>query len=320
VSRELLTLAPAPHASESGRAVREALWQRRIQHEHEHNLYEGEELAFKAYSMATFSWLATHALKLAGLYERGRRNAESPQLVELTWTPPRLPAALDGLRILHLSDFHFSRLMRGFTEGAAACVNGVEADLVLITGDYRYGHFGPVEHVPHHLREVLHGVRVQHGIYAVLGNHDISHTVHDLQDIGINVLVNEGRLIELRGTPIWLGGTDDQHAFRCASLEATLDGRPHDLFTILLTHTPEMAPHAVASACDIVLCGHTHGGQLCLPGGIPLKLNGHCPLRFTRGPWRSGQTYGLTTHGLGTTDMPLRYNCPAQAHLITLRA
>lgn len=300
--------------------MRASLWERRLAREREQHLDEGEELAFKTFAMAAAARITTFGLKLLGLYARGRRNAESPSLNRLTWQPPRLPAALDGLRILHLSDFHFSRSMRGFTEGAAACVSGVEADLVLITGDYRYGHFGPVEHVPHHLREVLHGVRVTQGIYAILGNHDISHTVEDLQAIGVDVLVNEGRLLEFGRERLWLGGTDDEHAFRCASLEASVSGRPAGLFTILLTHTPQMALHAIAADCDVVLCGHTHGGQLCLPGGIPLKLNGHCPLRFTRGEWRQGFTMGLTTHGLGTTDLPLRFNCPPQCHLITLRA
>lgn len=283
------------------------------------HLDEGEELAFKHVTMAAAAWLTTLGLKLVGLYEQGRRNAESPTLCTLTWHPPQLPEALDGLRILHLSDFHFSRVFRGFTEAAAACVAGVEADLVLLTGDYRYGHFGPVEHVPHHLREVLHGVRVTHGVFGILGNHDISHSVEDLREIGIDMLVNEGRLLDVRGVPLWVGGTDDEHAFRAASMEATLSGRPDGTFTVLLTHTPQMGMAAAQAGCDLVLCGHTHGGQVCLPGSIPLKLNGHCPLRLARGAWREGTSLGLTTHGLGTTDLPLRFNCPPQAHLITLR-
>lgn len=307
---------PSPEAL----AERARLWQRRLEREKKLCLHEGDERAFKSFHMQLASICVTDLLKFSGLYAQGRENAVSPVLRRLDWCPPRLPAALDGLTILHLSDPHFSRFDRRLTEGAARCVDGVAADYVFITGDYRFGHFGPVEHVPHHLREVLHGVTAREGIYATLGNHDLGTTALDLRALDIDVLVNEGRRLAPRGVPLWLGGTDDAHGFRSASLNAALDGRAPGEFTVLLTHTPELALAAARAEVDLYLCGHTHGGQICLPGGIPLKLNARAPLRFARGPWRERGMLGLTTNGLGTTDIPLRYNCPAECHLITLRA
>lgn len=311
---------PPDYVPAEARAIRARLWQRRLELERKGNFYEGDERAFKTIHMRIAATVIGAAMRLTGQYERGLTNACSPVLRHLEWTPPRLPRALDGVKLLHLSDFHFSRLQRRFTEGDAACLDGVECDLVLITGDYRYGHYGPVEHVPHHLREVLHGVTVREGLYATLGNHDIGASVPDLRTVGCEVLVNEGRKVPLRGETVWIGGTDDAHYFRCASIAAALDGRPEHAFTILLTHTPELSLVAPSHGVDLYFCGHTHGGQLCLPGGIPLKLNARSPRRFARGPWREGDTLGLTTNGMGTTDLPLRYNCPAEAHLITLRA
>lgn len=311
---------PPDYVSRAARAERARLWAQRLRIEREWELYEGDEQAYKTWHMMFASYTLAFFLKLTGLYERGLRNATTPVLRRLEWHPPRLPKALDGLTILHLSDFHFSRAERRFTEGDAACVAGVEADLLVITGDYRYGHFGPVEHVPHHLREVLQGLTIRGGMYATLGNHDLGMTAFDLQELGIEVLMNEGRRVNVRGEEIWIGGTDDAHFFKCASLDAALNGRPADAFTVLLSHTPELGIPASKAAVDLYFCGHTHGGQLCLPGGWPIKLNARSPMRLALGPWREGNTLGLTTHGLGTTDLPLRYNCPAEAHLITLRA
>lgn len=317
-------LPPAPpYCSEVGRATREALWRKRLDIEREWNLHEGDELAFKTLHMRVASWLATLGLKSIGLYDRGLRNATTPALRRVEWRPPRLPRALDGMTILHLSDFHFSRIYRGFTEGDAACVDGVSADFLLMTGDYRYGHFGPVEHVPHHLREVLQGVTIREGLFATLGNHDISLSAEGLRELDIDVLMNEGRSVRFRGENIWFGGTDDAHFFRCASLDAALDGRANGAeapFTILLTHTPELYHEASLRGVDLYLCGHTHGGQVCLPRGIPLKMNARAPFRYARGEWTIGNMLGLTTNGLGTTDLPLRYNAPPEAHLITLRS
>lgn len=306
--------------SAAARAERERLWQQRLAQETRLRLYEGNEEAFKTVRMRFAAWLINNALKLMGLYGRGRVNAITPTLRRVEWRPPRLPAALDGLTLLHLSDFHFSRFERGFTEGAARCISGVEADFVFLTGDYRFGHYGPVEHVPHHLREVLHGVTAREGIYATLGNHDLGVTASDVRALGIDFLVNEGRRVTVRGESIWIAGTDDAHSFRAASLAASLDGRADGQFTMLLTHTPELVFEAVQREVDIYLCGHTHGGQMCLPGGIPVKLNARAPLRFARGAWRERAMLGLTTRGMGTTDIPLRYNCPAECHLITLRS
>jgi predicted MPP superfamily phosphohydrolase len=311
---------PPPYCSDAGRAERMRLWKQRLAHEDLHGLREGDERAFKTFRMRLAAWGITLALRACGMYEAGVLNATRPALRHIEWRPARLPRALDGVRLLHISDLHFSRFERRFTEGAAQCLDGVEADLLLITGDYRFGHYGPAEHVPHHLREVLHGVKIQGGTYATLGNHDLAEMAADLRGTGIDVLVNEGRLVELRGETLWIGGTDDEHSFRCASVSAALDGRPPGAFTLLLSHTPEMALAAARAGVDLYLCGHTHGGQMCLPGGFPLKLNARCPRRFTRGAWREGDMLGLTTNGMGTTDLPLRFHCPAEAHLITLRA
>ena len=308
------------YCSAAARAERERLWQKRLAQEAQMRLYDGDEEDFKSLHMRAAAWIARHGLKLVGLYEQGHRNAISPTLRRVEWCPPRLPGALDGVSILHLSDFHFSRLERGFTEGAARCVDGIACDLVFITGDYRFGHYGPVEHVPHHLREVLHGVNVREGLYATLGNHDLGVTALDIRALGIDFLVNEGRRVELRGETLWIGGTDDAHSFRAAALPAALDGRPGDVFTMLLTHTPELVFEASRSGVDLYFCGHTHGGQMCLPGGLPIKMNARAPFRYARGEWRERDMLGLTTCGLGTTDIPLRYNCPAECHLITLRA
>jgi predicted MPP superfamily phosphohydrolase len=87
----------------------------------------------------------------------------------------------------------------------------------------------------------------------------------------------------------------------------------------LLAHTPEVYDRAMSARFDLMLCGHTHGGQLCLPGGIPIKLEAALPRFMGAGPWRHGAMVGYTSVGAGTSLLPVRLNCPPKITLHTLR-
>src|SRR5690606_20504758 len=97
-------------------------------------------------------------------------------------------------------------------------LDGVETDLCVLTGDYKYGHYGPPDHVPLHLARALAGVRSRFGFHGILGNHDLAAMVPLLEDIGITMLVNRGTAIVHEGATLWLGGVDDPHKFHAAHL------------------------------------------------------------------------------------------------------
>lgn len=261
----------------------------------------------------------TLLLRLLGLYERGFGNALDMRLVEREFFWPDLAPGLDGLRLLHLSDLHLPRSMPAFTENARRLLDGVGADLCLMTGDYRYGYYGPSDHVAGAVRRVLSGVRARHGCYAVLGNHDTLVVGEALEEAGVRVLFNEGVPLSLNGAPVWLAGVDDPHFYHDDDMDSALKGRPEGAFTLMLGHSPESVPKAAGLGVDLFLCGHTHGGQIRLPwlGGV------HTNIRRGKkqgmGVWRVGEMRGHTSTGLGVTDVPVRFLCPPEAALITLR-
>jgi predicted MPP superfamily phosphohydrolase len=198
-------------------------------------------------------------------------------------------------------------------------LDGIETDLCVLTGDYKYGHYGPPDRVPVHLARVLAGIRSAHGFHAILGNHDLASMVPLLEGIGVTMLVNRGLAVPFGGATVWLAGVDDPHKFRAAHLPSAMAGAPAEAFKIALVHSPECAEEADALGARLYLCGHTHGGQLRLPLWGAIKLNSRSKVEYARGHWRCGAMQGYTTDGLGVTDFPLRFNCPPEACLFTLR-
>jgi uncharacterized protein len=117
---------------------------------------------------------------------------------------------------------------------------------------------------------------------------------------------------------LWIIGVDDPHHYGCGDLDGALESVPPDAFKVLLAHSPEMFDEAAAAGIHLYLCGHTHAGQICLPGiGAPL-MNADCPRAFTHGRWRHGGMLGYTSAGVGCSLLPVRYNCPPEITLIEL--
>ena len=259
------------------------------------------------------------ALMALGLYRRGIRNSRKLVLVHHDITVPKLPEALEGFRILHISDFHFPRRFPSFAEAVGKLLDGLQVDLCAVTGDYRYGYFGPADHVAAHLQMALQGVKSKHGIYATLGNHDHFATGELLEESGVSVLFNEGRRLQQNGCFLWVCGIDDPNYYKCDNLDAALCARPEDAFTILLVHTPERIMQAAEKGVALYLAGHTHGGQIRLPLLGAIVSNARCSRDQIWGPWRYEQMVGHTTSGIGATDVPVRYNCPPEAVVLTLR-
>jgi len=298
---------------------RAALWRRRLEREAELGLRHGAETDFHSLRAKWTAMAAVGLLKAVRFYARGRHNACSPRLTDLTFAYPNLPPDLDGFRILQLSDFHFRSKDHKFTRAVCDLLRGVEADCCVLTGDYAFGYYGPQDFVLPHLKQVLEVVRAPRGIFAILGNHDISDLVPGLRALGITVLINEGLSLRIGKADLWMAGVDDPHKFRADSLALALDGAPPDAFKVLLAHTPECISEAATHGADLYLCGHTHGGQIRLPIVGAVLLNARCPRRHAMGRWRNGAMQGYTTVGMGSTDIPVRYLCPPEAARITLR-
>jgi hypothetical protein len=154
---------------------------------------------------------------------------------------------------------------------------------------------------------------------AVLGNHDPIEIVSGLEAAGIRVLLNECEPVVRGAERIFIAGIDDQHFFRTGDIAKAAATIPHGEFAILLSHTPEMFGQAEDAHFHLMLSGHTHGGQICLPGSIPVTLDAQLPRRFGAGAWRCGELQGYTSVGVGTSIAPVRLNCPPEITIHELR-
>ncbi|MDQ1256194.1 MAG: uncharacterized protein QG656_790 [Candidatus Hydrogenedentes bacterium] len=260
-------------------------------------------------------WLVLHGL---GLWNRGVRNASQVVLTRHTFAFPDLPEAFDGFRLLFMADLHF-REEPDHLEALCAVLDRAEADLCVLAGDYRCGIAVTEKRIVSSIEKALAACKTRHGIAGVLGNNDTSDLLEPLRRTGARILINEAFELRLGPDSLWIAGVDDPRDFRCDNLGDATGAIPPGSFAVLLAHSPECIPDAARRGIAFYLCGHTHGGQICLSEGRPLFANCACPRRYARGPWRYDAMQGYTTTGVGTTAAPVRYHCPAEVALIELR-
>jgi predicted MPP superfamily phosphohydrolase len=258
-------------------------------------------------------------LTAAGLYERGLRNALAISITRIRLSFPDLPPAFEGFRILQISDFHIDGV-DGLAEALEQALSNFEPepDVCVFTGDYRFEDSGDCQAVYPRMRKVVQSIRAKHGIFGIMGNHDAAEIAFALEEFGVRMLVNEAAAIERAGGALWLIGVDDKFDYRCDDLPAALSGVPPHAFKILLSHSPELHQQASAEGIQLYLTGHTHAGQIRLPGIGSLKHNSHCPRRMAFGAWRHRGMQGYTSAGIGCSGLPVRFHCPPELVLIEL--
>jgi len=256
------------------------------------------------------------ALQLTGLYWRARKNAENVQIRYHDIQLPRLPSSFDGLTLLHISDLHVD-ISGGAMQRLIELLPGLEYDLCVLTGDYRGKTFGPIDATIEGMARVC--AHIVAPIYAVLGNHDSIRMVPALEEMGIRMLLNEAETLERGNQHLHLVGIDDAHYFRVDNIEKAVAQLSGDEFSILLSHTPEIYRQAAHADFDLLLSGHTHGGQICLPGAIPITLDSALPRRMGAGLWKYRDMVGYTSVGVGSSIVAARLNCPPEITLHRLR-
>ena len=257
------------------------------------------------------NWYSVHSvirilLKLTGLYWRGQANAANVQVKGNDIRSKKVPPEFDGFTLLQISDFH-ADMNDGAMRRLEEILPDLNYDLCVLTGDYRGATFGPFDGALARMRPVLE--RIKSPIYGVLGNHDTIRMVLDLEAMGIRLLLNEFVPIARAAAEIYLAGIDDAHYFRVDNIEKAASGIPHQAFSILLSHTPEIYRQAAHAGFDLLLSGHTHGGQICLPGSVPITLDSVLPRKFGVGAWTYHEMAGYTSVGVGSSIVTVRINC-----------
>jgi len=305
--------SPATQAQLNQRVGRLHLWTRQgVQRDHVDQIFGRGRNFFHIENWYSIHALMRLGLRLAGLYQRGRRNAAAIQVRHNPVRLPGLPVPFRGLRLLHLSDIHLD-MDSDILQALIDRVTTTPHDLCVITGDFRARTHGDCQ--PSLTAMARLWPHLQGPVFGILGNHDFIEMVPGLETLGMRVLLNEAVPLEREGASLYLAGIDDPHYYRADNLEKAADGIPDGALAILLSHSPEIFRQAAHAGFKLMLCGHTHGGQICLPGGVALTYNANCPRRLGRGPWRWGEMLGYTSAGSGTCVVPVRFNCPPEITL-----
>jgi predicted MPP superfamily phosphohydrolase len=238
-----------------------------------------------------------------------------------------LPAAFQNFRIVQISDIHYDEFTEpSFMARVIAQIDDLAPDLVLLTGDFvsfgplgRSFALGAMERCAEQLSFISCPER-----YAVMGNHDSvlgAPTIRPiLAAVGIPLLVNEYVPIERAGQRLWLSGIHDP-VTHVPNLHTAIPDRP-DGPVLLMSHGPDYADsvlvHPRGRFVDLMISGHTHGGQVRIPFLPPFHLpdGGR---KYVEGLFRFDRMQLYVNRGIGTTGLPLRLNCPPEITLLTLR-
>jgi predicted MPP superfamily phosphohydrolase len=288
-----------------------------IEADHEAQIFGQGINYFHIENLLSSHFVIRSCLKLTGLYGRGRRNAAQIEVRRNSIRSPRIPKAFDGYTILQLSDLHID-MSEDAMAPLAAILREIDYDLSVLTGDYRGQTFGPYEATLAGMSRIC--AELNKPIYGVLGNHDTIRMVPGLEQMGVRMLLNENEAVEYNNQRIYFAGVDDAHFYRMDNIEKAASGIPGEAFSILLSHTPEIYQQASHADFDLLLGGHTHGGQICLPGGIPITLDSVLPRYMGAGPWKYREMIGYTSVGVGSSVVPVRFNCPPEITLHYLQS
>jgi predicted MPP superfamily phosphohydrolase len=259
-------------------------------------------------------WLAPAletSLKYLGILEQGFFNTVEYETTLHTFSHPLLPPEFKGFTILHLTDLHLDG-MRDHGDELIYQLKDIDFDLCVITGDFRFLTYGPSDNAVIYTRKLVESLKGTGPILGILGNHDFIEIVPALEEAGIKMLVNESFTVTRGPARLGIGGVDDSHFYRMADLEKVYSQVSNCDITLLLAHSQELIKAAAKKKFNFYLSGHTHGGQLCLPGGIALIKNMPMSRQYIKGPWKCRNMQGYTSRGVGCSTLPVRYNCPPE--------
>ena len=261
--------------------------------------------------------LTGFGLGLAGalVIARGVANSKRLDITCETVYIPDLPPAFEGFRLLHVTDLHLGRHDERADQLLDA-IDTVQPDIVCLGGDYVYTALS----VPT-VELFLRTLSARYPLVGILGNADyrpdLGPRVHRRWATMLPLLVNAAHCLRRQEASLWIVGVDDPHK-RFDDLPAALSAVPPDAPVILLAHSPEVILQPLDPRIRLILSGHTHGGQICLPGGKALYHNTRLLAKFSAGRHNVHGAVLYVSRGVGSTRLPLRYNCPPEITVFTL--
>ncbi|MCD8024013.1 MAG: metallophosphoesterase, partial [Candidatus Gastranaerophilales bacterium] len=213
---------------------------------------------------------------------------------------------IKGIRIVFISDFHFSKLTFSRFDRIIKMVNKQKPDIIISGGDYLFAHDVSLSMSLDKMAEGFSKMRSKYGIYSVLGNHDYykngEEVKNALKNKGIRILENSNYFVKINDKTLYIAGISDMQTTKWNLNKALLNTKPP---VILVSHSPDITP-AAKERVNLILAGHTHGGQVRLPLYGALFVPSKYGKRYEAG-FIDNILY--VSKGLGTSIIPIRFNC-----------
>ncbi|PJE01554.1 MAG: metallophosphoesterase [Leptospira sp.] len=286
--------------------------EKRLSLQVDHSAYRLGSKKFLSIYIENIEWIFVvlkWLLKLSGLYSLGQRNTIHYRITQNHLKFDNLPKSFEGYRILHLSDIHIDGILdKG--KNLYSILDDLEYDLCVITGDYRYHTHGEYDLVIEGMKELRS--HLNKDTFCILGNHDFIEFVEPFEEFGFKCLINERIKINKNNDSIYFLGSDDMHFYESQNFSKLFEGLESNDFKVMLLHSPEGYKQAESDNVSLYLCGHTHGGQICLPGELPIISNSSAPKKFNKSAWTYGKMQGYTSNGVGSSGLDVRFFCPPE--------
>lgn len=249
------------------------------------------------------------------------RHAHDLKYIEKVFYFENLPEGFDGYRILFLTDIHIDKV-QNLADKLLKIIDEAQFDICVMGGDYAYRYKGKNIQITKDFYSklilLLKGKNKE--IYGILGNHDLYAFGQFLEQIGVIMLLNESVRLQKNNSSIYLSGIDDASYYHTHDFYSCEEGiNSSDAFKILLSHTPDIYQQADKFHYSLSLSGHTHGGQICLPGGFPVITNTKTPKKIAKGYWNYNHLQGITSNGIGCSAFTGRLFCPPEVIAVLLK-
>ena len=256
------------------------------------------------------------SLRVSFIRARGRWNALNVKIESVNIAFGNLPNGFDNTRILFITDFHIDATDT-LADRIIRLADDIDYDFCILGGDYSFGTGKNCDSAFEKMSRIARHLTTKSRVFAVLGNHDRYKMAQVLNECGVEMLINEGIYLEKAGDKIYIAGLDDCHYYAAEDIALT-DISCNGQFKIMVSHSPERFSEIASVGYSLLLTGHTHGGQVCLPGGVAVVTSTSAPRKMAKGIWQHQGMTGYTSRGVGTTSVAVRYFCPPEMAVITL--
>lgn len=257
-------------------------------------------------------------LRVTLIRNGGLKNALDVRLENIELFFSNLPKGFDGVRILFITDLHFDGT-KALADKVLSIIGNIKYDYCFLGGDYVYGRNADDNQVYPQIEQIAGLLKSKSRVFGILGNYDLYRTAEMLDGFGVEMLINEGVCLRNKSDRIYLAGMDDPSHYKADDIVLT-DGDISDgEFKIMLCHSPSKYKESAEAGYSLYLTGDTHGGQICLPGGFVIFSGPTSGRKIARGKWSYKGLIGYTSRGVGTSRIKMRYYCPPEITVITLR-